>query len=153
VRGRSAAVLATFAIGGLAAVGATNLGLLSSDPASGEFGQLVAPTETSAPSNSRADAASSSSATRQAATSAPSVTTTVAATTEPATTTANAPPPAGSSTTTAVASLVRKASPSTTEPAPATLNEHRDETSVPRQRGTQDTHGTRPPTTKEHDDD
>jgi hypothetical protein len=149
VRGRSAAVLATFAIGGLAAVGATNLGLLSSDPASGEFGQLVAPTETSAPSSPTADASSSSSAPRPAATPAPSVTTTVAATTEPATTVA---PPSASSATTALASLARKASPTTTEPS-VEVDEHHDETSAPRRLSTHDTHDTRPRSDKEHDDD
>ncbi|MEP6658698.1 MAG: hypothetical protein ABJD24_02140 [Acidimicrobiales bacterium] len=135
----------------MAAVGATNLGLLSSDPASGEFGQLVAPTETSAPRRAEADGSSLSSAARPAATPAPSVTTTVAATAEPATTTANAAPSSASSTTTTVVSLARKASPSTTEPEPLTqVDEHHDETSAPRRQRTPDT---RPREGNEHDDD
>jgi hypothetical protein len=150
VRGRSAAVLATFAIGGLAAVGALNLGLLSSDPASGEFGLLEAPAPTDAPTTPAlggpAVESSLSSSTTVATTTAP---TAVASATPPAATTANAAPP--EVTTAPVVSLARKASPPSIEPPPeSTIDDHHHATSAPRRPKPQDP---RPRGDVGHDDD
>ena len=157
MRGRSAAVLATFAIGTLAAVGAANLGLLSSDPASGEFGQLVAPPQTETPATSAIGRAVlepslAGSSLVGSTTVAPSVDPSIAPVlatlaTEPAKKTPNAALPAV--TMPPLVSVAGNTSTSV-EPEEREHDERHDETSAPR---TRRAHDTRPSEEREHEED
>lgn len=144
MRGRSAAVLATFAIGSLAAVGAFNLGLLSSDPASGEFGLLAAPTQTEAPTTNDESPVPSE-------TTLPTTSLTTVATAVRETTTTAEPAATPAVTTTVRVAPTHKPSPPSIAPAPTSTSEdHADETSVPRRRRTP---VTQPRQEKQHNDD